>query len=421
MEEISLKSLFNYYLERIKIIGICTLIFFLASIVFTAINRPKYISESTITITGDLNQAKTLSTNYAPQVTNNTILQTVISNLGLKTTVKNLKENITSESDASSDSIQITVMNTNSQEAMEINAELNRVYVEYIKNVYGNEKIAITADATITGGGIVKKYAKQIVTIAAVGFALGIIYIFIKFYFDSSVKSEDDINSLKLEIYGVIPNDNKLDTYKESYKNVISNITTKSLEADKKVILLTSADELSSRNETVYDLANEYAALNKKVLVIDADLKNNKQSELFKLKATKGYVDLINSKSAKIESFITNTKNKLIDVIVNGSTTLNEVEILSSKRNEEVLNKLKEKYDVIILDCPPAIGTNGTDVLSRYATSNLLVVSNGITKINDIKDVIDKHDIKLNGVIVNKANTKLNNYSIHYTKNYYNK
>ena len=407
MEEINLKSLFNYYLERIKLIIICIIIFFLAAVVYTVINRPKYISESTITVTGDLNSAKTLSTNYAPQVTNNTVLQTVISNLGLNTTVKNLKSNITAESDATSDSIYITVQNVNAQKAMEINAQLNKVYVDYILNVYGNDRLAITADATITGGGIVKKYAKQISCITLAGAALAIVYIFIRFYFDSTIKSEEDIKSFKLDIFGVVPNDSNNSLYKESYKNIIANITTKSLDVDKKVILLTSADEVSSKDETVYDLANMYAELKKKVLVIDADLKNNKQAELFKVKSKEGYVDLINSKSTKLDSYI--TKTKLVDVIPNGSTTLNEVEVISSKRNKDILDKLKEKYDVIIIDAPPIIGTNGTDILSTYSDITLLVLSNNITKINDIKNVMDKED------------NNINNYSIHYMKNYYNK
>ena len=419
MEEINLKSLLNYYLERIKLIIICIIIFFLAAVVYTVINRPKYISESTITVTGDLNSAKTLSTNYAPQVTNNTILQTVISNLGLNTTVKNLKSNITAESDATSDSIYITVQNVNAQKAMEINAQLNKVYVDYILNVYGNDRLAITADATITGGGIVKKYAKQISCITLAGAALAIVYIFIRFYFDSTIKSEEDIKSFKLDIFGVVPNDSNNSLYKESYKNIIANITTKSLDVDKKVILLTSVDEISSKDETVYDLANMYAELKKKVLVIDADLKNNKQAELFKVKSKEGYVDLINSKSTKLDSYI--TKTKLVDVIPNGSTTLNEVEVISSKKNRNILDKLKEKYDVIIIDAPPIIGTNGTDILSTYSDITLLVVSNNITKINDIKNVMDKEDNNIKGVIINKVNNKINNYSIHYMKNYYNK
>ena len=420
MEEINLKSLFNYYLEHIKLIIICIIIFFLAGVVYTVINRPKYISESTITVTGDLNSAKTLSTNYTPHVTNNTILQTVISNLGLNTTVKNLKSNITAVSDTTSDSIYITVENVNAKQAIEINDQLDKVYVDYIKNVFGNDRFVITSDATITGGGIVKKYAKQVSSITLAGVIIAVLYVFIKFYFDSTIKSEEDVKELKINIYGVVPNDSNNDLYKASYKNIIANITTKSLDVDKKVVLLTSVDEVSNKSETVFDLANMYADLNKKVLVIDTDLKNNKQSDLFKLKSKEGYVDLINSKSTKIDSYITKTKNKLIDVIVNGSNTLNEVEIISSKKNKDILDKLKEKYDVIILDAPPVIGTNGTDILSGYSDINLIVASNNITKIKDVKVVTEKEN-NINGIIINKVNTKINNYSAHYTKNYFNK
>ena len=420
MEEINLKSLLNYYLERVKIIGLCTLIFFLVALVYTGINRPKYISESSITVTGDLNAAKNLSTLYAPQVTNNQVLQSVISTLELNKSVKNLKNNITATSDASSDTIYITVEDTNSTRAMNINAKLNSVFINYIQSTYGNKNIKISSEATITGGGIVKKYAKQIVVITLVGTALGIIYVFIKFYFDSSIKSEDDLKALKLDIYGVIPED----ITEESYKNVINNITTKTIDKDNKVVLLTTTDEESDKDLTIFTLASMYAELDKKVLIIDADLKNNNQATIFDVKSKAGYTDLINNKSAKIESSITKTKNKNIDLITNGSEVSNEVEVLSSTKNEKILDELKSKYDVILISTPPAIGTNGTLELSKYTDLNLLVSTNEQTNLTDIKEVMDnysKEELKLNGIIVTDVNVRLNNYSKYYTKNYFNK
>ena len=420
MEEINLKSLLNYYLERVKLIAICTLIFFLVGVVYTAINRPKYISESVITVTGDLNTAKNQSTSYANQVTNNTVLQTVISDLDLKTSVKTLKNNITATSETTSDSIYITVENSNSKKAMDINANLNRVFINYIQSIYGNDKLKISSEATITGGGVVKKYAKQVMMVTLVGAILGVIYIFIKFYFDNSIKSEDDIKSLKLDIFGVIPSD----ITEESYKNVIDNITTKSIGKDNKVLLFTTIDEESDKNLIIFTLASMYSDLDKKVLIIDADLKEDNQATIFDVKAKSGYTDIINAKTLKIDSSITKTKNKKIDLITNGSKTLNPVEILSSTKNEKVLNDLKSKYDVILISTPPVISTNGTLELSKYTDLNILVATHEKTLLNDVKESIDNYtnnELKLNGIIINDVNTKINNYSKYYTKNYFNK
>ena len=420
MEEINLKSLLNYYLERVKLIAICTLIFFLVGVVYTAINRPKYISESVITVTGDLNTAKNQSTSYANQVTNNTVLQTVISDLDLKTSVKTLKNNITATSETTSDSIYITVENSNSKKAMDINANLNRVFINYIQSIYGNDKLKISSEATITGGGVVKKYAKQVMMVTLVGAILGVIYIFIKFYFDNSIKSEDDIKSLKLDIFGVIPSD----ITEESYKNVIDNITTKSIGKDNKVLLFTTIDEESDKNLIIFTLASMYSDLDKKVLIIDADLKEDNQATIFDVKAKSGYTDIINAKTLKIDSSITKTKNKKIDLITNGSKTLNPVEILSSTKNEKVLNDLKSKYDVILISTPPVISTNGTLELSKYTDLNILVATHEKTLLNDVKESIDNYtnnELKLNGIIINDVDTKINNYSKYYTKNYFNK
>ncbi len=420
MEEINLKSLCNYYLEKIKVILICTVIFFLVGVVYTAINRPKYISESVITVKGDLNTAKNQSTLYSSQVTNNKVLQTVISDLELKTSIKTLKGNITATSEATSDSIYITVENNNSKKAMDINAHLNRVFIDYISDTYNNKNLVIASEATITGGGIVKKYAKQVVVVTLVGTILGVIYVFIRFYFDNTIKSEDDIKALKLDIFGVIPTD----ITEESYKNVIDNITTKTVDKDNKVLLFTTTDEESDKNLTIFTLASMYSDLNKKVLIIDADLKDDNQATIFDVKAKSGYSDIINGKTLKIDSSITKTKNKNIDLITNGSKTLNPVEVLTSTKNEKVLNTLKETYDVILISAPPVIGTTGTLELSKYTDLNILISTHEVTSINDVKESIDNYtnnELKLNGIIITDVDTKINNYSKYYSKNYYNK
>ena len=145
---------------------------------------------------------------------------------------------------------------------------------------------------------------------------------------------------------------------------------------------------------------------------------------MFDVKSKSGYTDLIKSKTAKVDSSITKTKNKNIDLIANGTETSNEVEILSSTKNEKVLEELKNKYDVILISTPPVIGTNGTVELSKYTDLNILVSTHEQTKINNVKKAIenyDKNELKINGIIINDVDTKINNYSNYYTKNYFNK
>ena len=84
--------------------------------------------------------------------------------------------------------------------------------------------------------------------------------------------------------------------------------------------------------------------------------------------------------------------DKNIDLITNGSETSNEVEVLSSTKNEKVINELKTKYDVILISTPPVIGTNGTIELSKYTDLNLLISTHEKTKINDVKTAVDNYD-----------------------------
>ena len=70
------------------------------------------------------------------------------------------------------------------------------------------------------------------------------------------------------------------------------------------------------------------------------------------------------------------------------------------------------------------MGTTGTLELSKYTDLNLLVSTHELSKMKDIKNAIDKYnedELKLNGVIISDVDTKLNNYSSYYSKNYFNK
>ena len=116
------------------------------------------------------------------------------------------------------------------------------------------------------------------------------------------------------------------------------------------------------------------------------------------------------------------TEEKNIDILPTGPTPPNPVELLGSENNRKLLERLKKKYDIIIMDCAPVIGLSDAVILAKISDVNLITVSCKKTKMENLERVeklFDQNDIKINGVILNKAQMQGNGYYSYYYNNEY--
>ena len=86
-----------------------------------------------------------------------------------------------------------------------------------------------------------------------------------------------------------------------------------------------------------------------------------------------------------------------------------QIQLLSSSNNKELIKKLRNMYDVIILDCAPVLGLNDTLVMTKLSDVNVVVVTNKKTKLESL-DQVNKNfaraNTKIDGVILNKVKQK---------------
>ena len=164
--------------------------------------------------------------------------------------------------------------------------------------------------------------------------------------------------------------------------------------------------------------------MSKKVLIIDADLRRGRQHEIFNIEndETKGYSNLIRSVGqhhsfffsgllSEIFSYIKGTSINNISLLPAGPTPPNPLELLSSGSNRLIIDQIKESFDIVLIDCPPALGLSDVLVMSKFTDVNIVTISNAKTKINQLEDVkknFDRVNSKISGIIVNKTKQKQN-------------
>ena len=201
--------------------------------------------------------------------------------------------------------------------------------------------------------------------------------------------------------------------FSEAIKTIRTNLQFSAVDSEMKIILLTSAEMGDGKSFILANLALAYAQEDKKVLIIDCDLRRGRQHEIFDVKnsSSRGYSNLILNydEPRDLAKYIVKTDVENVSLIPKGPTPPNPIELLASETNREILQKLDQVFDIILLDCPPALGLSDTLIMTRYSDANIVVVSAKKTKVemlNDVKKAFKKANAELTGVVLNKVELK---------------
>jgi len=161
---------------------------------------------------------------------------------------------------------------------------------------------------------------------------------------------------------------------REAYKTLRTNASFALGGDDKcKVIVVTSSLQGEGKSITAVNMAISYAMTDRKVLVVDCDLRRPKIARLMQLNAKTGLSNLLMDPRLKKEAIIPSGIDNL-DVLLSGSIPPNPSELLGSPRMQALLQELREDYDYIFLDSPPINMVTDAVVLAPESDGVLFLV-----------------------------------------------
>lgn len=270
------------------------------------------------------------------------------------------------------------------------------------------------------------------------GIGMGIAVAFIRNYFDNTVKTPEDIQAKGVnvlawipQIEGVVDSSNiefefivarRPDSIpSEAFRALRTRIQFSRLDAiNSKVLLVTSAAPREGKTIISINLAGSFAQANKRVVVVDCDLRKPRVHTIMKVKKLPGFTDYCFGK-AGLEDIIRKSELENLDFITSGTIPPNPSEILGSNQMSEFLERLKGMYDIVMLDSPPVVAVTDSEILSRIADSTLLVVSANTTE-NDLMlkavELLSHETRSFVGVILNNFSYKAG-YGSYYKYYYY--
>ena len=184
-----------------------------------------------------------------------------------------------------------------------------------------------------------------------------------------------------------------------------------------KIIFITSTIKNEGKTFIAINLASAFALLDKKVLLIEANLRNPKISDYLKREKQKGLTHFLTGDHIEIGDIITNHEKTNLDIIGAGSIPSNPSELLANGRFKELLAKSKKNYDYIIIDTSAVNIATDTLLLSQYADLFLFVVRANFLgkKMLDIPEKLYKNNRLPNmALLINGTNYKKRGYDREY-------
>ena len=232
---------------------------------------------------------------------------------------------------------------------------------------------------------------------------------------------ETRINILKkkktIPILAVKHND---DIAIESLRSIRTAIHFALANAKNNIIVIAGPSPEVGKSFISTNLATILAQTNKKVLLIDADMRRGYMHKYFNLDVNPGLAEFLNHQ-VELSQVVNSTEVAGLSVITRGKNPANPSEMLGSEQFAVLLEQLSQEYDHIIIDTPPILAVTDGIIISQYAGVNLLVARYAKSQMKELELSLNRFEqanVKVNGFILNDIQRASAGYGYGYNYSY---
>ncbi len=448
MEEISLRDLFFILRKWMPLIIALTVIAVVIAGVlsfyvlepeyqtFTTlmVGKPKdYQSDARLEYNEILLNQKLVST-YGELVKSRTVVDKVIGNLNLDMNYNTFTNKVSVNLVKDTEIIKIQVTDHDPYLAADIANETAKVFMDTVKEIMKVENVQVIDDAQPSLIPVKPKPKLNMAIAGVLGLMIGVFFSFLVEYLDNTIKSEEDVERhLGLAVLGGIPEVRGKDVglismtdpkspFTEAFRTLRTNIQFSSIDKEIKALIVTSATPTEGKSTTSLNLASIIAQNNKKVLLIDCDLRKPKLHEKVGITNFEGLTNVLMGERTLEDVVHQYVGENSFYILPSGPIPPNPAELLGSNRMKSFLDSVREEFDMIILDSSPIGLVTDSAVLSNIADGILYVTAVGQTDIEIIKEgkeLLDKVKANIIGVVLNRIPTRGRAYYRYHYYQYY--
>ena len=274
-----------------------------------------------------------------------------------------------------------------------------------------------------------------------VGGFIGVLFALLRNMLSSGIKDTSRIeNELDLPVYATVPRSpiqesrvqllkkkknipilavkNSEDIAIESLRSIRTTIHFALNNAKNNIIAVSGPAPEIGKSFISTNLAAIFAQGNKKVLLLDADIRRGYLHKYFDHDVAPGLTEYLTNQSSIEQCIIHSGTVPNLDFFPRGKNQGNASEMLSSDRFSELLAQLSQQYDHIIIDTPPVLAVTDGIIISQFVGVNLVVARYAKTQMKELELTINRFEqagTKVNGIILNDVQSSAGgNYGYNY-------
>ena len=305
----------------------------------------------------------------------------------------------------------------------------------------GNVRIIDTAVEPIKP--IAPKKLQILVLALFLGAFLGTSLALLRNMLRSGIKDSSQIeNELDLPVYATVPRStiqesrvqllkkkknipilavkNSDDIAIESLRSMRTAIHFALSSAKNNIIMISGPAPEVGKSFISINLATILAQSQKRVLLIDADLRRGHMHKYFNYDTQPGLAEYLNGQQP-LESIVRSTEVENLSIMSRGKSPSNPSELLGTAKFAEMLQDLSSQYDHILIDTPPVLAVTDGIIISQYAGVNLVIARYAKTQMKELELTINRFEqagVKVNGFILNDIQREAGGYGYGYNYAY---
>ena len=306
----------------------------------------------------------------------------------------------------------------------------------------GNARIVDIAEVNL-GQPVYPKKLRIILFFILGGTTLSCLIILIQEFFNRSIEDPSEIEAMGIPLYATVPYSYQLaqinknrksfseecllisvkypdDLAVESLRSLRTSLHFALLESKNNIISISGPSPNIGKSFIVSNLGVVIAQANKRVLIIDADLRRGDLANYILHEKKEGLSEYLSGQQ-NLKDVVFPTTVKGLDIITRGIVPPNPSELLMHDRFSNLIKYAEENYDLVLIDTPPILAVTDAAIISSHAGSTLIVARFGETHKKELELTLSRftqNGINPRGIIFNGIKKVLARGYNHY--NYYN-
>jgi tyrosine-protein kinase len=430
---VELRSILPLLRERWKSITATTLVAIAVGVLVTARQTPWYEARTTLFVTawadnGDVTkayQADLLSQqkvkSYTLIVRDTRVMRGVVDRLGLAMSPQALAARVTTEAVEDTSLLTIRVTDPSPQQAQRVATAVADEFMALENTPDGRPaavRVSVVSPADVPLVPVSPQPVRNIALALTVGLLAGVALAAARQALDTTVKSTEQAEEITgAALLGVIPVDadegripvitgeGPNGHQAEAYRHVQTSMQFMDADRKTKVVVVTSSVPEEGKSITSCNLALSIAESGRKVLLIDADLRRPQAAGYLGVPSGAGLTSVLVGQ-AQLDDVIQSWGDTSLSVLASGPVPPNPSKLVGSNHMRQLLDELRTRFDMVIIDTPPVLPVADAIVLAAAGDGAVFVVRHGRTRRDQVAKAtaaLRRAEVDMLGLILNMA------------------